>query len=181
MCVCLYALQFITKASHLASRAHFDELQIHLGQISHSTMHHYSNSISNTWLELNELLQWKRQHADKVQWQDINTTRFRHSKPVCVCVFDLQMRSLRKEKYTAAGDSVSVCKSSWERVWTREPVCVCVRQKREVKLGSVMVSQNTNLPSFHQRTFCLSSDQDNYNYLNKPTYGTSQQPSVRQI
>lgn len=31
---------------------------------------------------------------------------------VCVCVFDLQMRSLRKEKYTAAGDSVSVCKSS---------------------------------------------------------------------
>lgn len=31
---------------------------------------------------------------------------------VCVCVFDLQMRSLRKEKYTAAGDSISVCKSS---------------------------------------------------------------------
>lgn len=47
VCVCLYALQFITIASHLASRAHFDELQIHLGQISHSTMHHYSNSKLN--------------------------------------------------------------------------------------------------------------------------------------
>lgn len=46
-------------------------------------------------------------------------------------------------------------------------LCVCVRQKREVKLGSVMVSQNTNLPSFHQRTFCLSSDQENYNYFEK--------------